>query len=756
MMLNGCSKWRLMIVLIVASLALATGCASKKTAPGRDFQVEVTTNPEIGRQAAGKPAAPVETGKGTSGALVGASEEESGKAPDSKGLREGASEADEQRSDRVPRKRPSAGKDVGHEAPAQLTPPANEAEQDMMLNFEDAELIEVIRHISQVLGINYILDAPVKGKVTIHSAGKLSQSELWPIFYRLLEMNGLTAVKRGEYLHIVTSKNLTSLPLISEVGRDLEASESAGGVIIQIIPLNNISAEEITKLLTPFTSPEGKIMAQPGTNTLIAVDYRDSIEKILRMVDAFDADIFEQMDYRFFPLEHMDAKEMVEVLERIYKTHIDSHKESNTAFIPIQRINTVLLVSSTDDIFESVESLIGELDVPRKGMTPQIYVYPVENGQAGEIADLLNEVFRSQERVKGAEDGDEFGISGNPFAAETKRDRQAAAVEKSAGESAGAKGGQNASNQGTAPQKPAQEISESKTLRDEVKIVADEARNSLIIQAIPPDYRLIRELLEKIDVLPRQVLIKMTIAEVTLDDETELGVEWSYVKGEGNPSTSLLSASAGAGGFKYTIGEIDRWSSALTALASKNKVNILSSPTILASNSRDAEIDISTEVPVASSEYEYTSGENPVISTNIEYRDTGVMLSVTPHINEVGLVTMDIEQEVSEIADNIQVGDQTYPSFFKRRAQTTLSVKSGQAIVIGGLIKETKTDNTSGAPWLVSVPVLKYIFGKVKDSVSKTELIIFISPQVITSLADVDAIADEFKDQMKDIVNSEP
>lgn len=626
----------------------------------------------------------------------------------------------------------------------------SDEKKDLVLNFENADLADVVRHMTEVLGISYILETPINGKVTIHTAGKLSRSELWPVFYRILEINGLTAVQRGEYYHIVESKDLARLPVLSNIGLDVGEGEGTGGVVVQIIPLRNISAGEMTKLLTPFTTPEGKIVTEPASNTLIVVDYRDSIDKILSMVEAFDTDIFEKINYQFFTLDHVDVEEMVELLEKIYSSYFQ-RKDAGSFFLPIRRINTVLVISSTKEIFDSVGDFIDRLDTPREGMAPQIYVYSVQNGQAGEIADLLNEVFRSEKKKESDAFTQDTGISTNPFARDSNRVSRDG-VGGNDGQSEKSQNVQNGEN--SESQKSAAEIAQSNTLRDHVKIVADESRNSLIIEAIPPDYRLIAELLKKVDVMPRQVLIKMTIAEVTLDESSELGMEWSYVKGEGGGDSGLLSASAGAAGFKYTIGEVDRWSSALSAMASKNKVNILSSPTILASNSRNAKIDISREVPVSSSQYEYTSGENPVVTTNIEYRDTGVMLSVTPHINEAGLVTMDIEQEVSEQADSVLVGNQTYPSFFKRRAETTLSVKSGQAIVIGGLIKETQSAGSTGAPWFVTLPVLKFIFGKETGSVSKTELIIFISPQVIASLEDVDVITDDFRQQMEGIINS--
>jgi len=292
----------------------------------------------------------------------------------------------------------------------------------------------------------------------------------------------------------------------------------------------------------------------------------------------------------------------------------------------------------------------------------------------------------------------------------------------------------------------------SGTLRGEINITADEIRNTLIIEAIPADYRVIKDILGQIDVLPRQVLIEVMIAEITLDKSTEMGIEWTYVKGDGNLSTSLLDASLGSAGFKYTIGMADRWTSALSFLASNDKVDILSAPSVLASDNKEAKIEISKEIPVASSEYTYTSGEDPLLETSIEYRDTGVILAVTPHINERGLVTMEVSQEVSELSTYVNVGSGEYPSFTKRLVETSLTVKHAQTIVIGGIIQETISDESSGAPWLIDIPIIRYLFGKETKKVTKTELIILITPHVIVSLEDVDAVTEEFKSKVGDVI----
>ncbi len=605
--------------------------------------------------------------------------------------------------------------------------------EKMVFNFDDADLIEVIRTLADLLKINYVLDPGVGGKVTIHTAGELDQKDLFPVFYQLLEVNGLTAIRQQGFYRIVPVKNAPRLGITSKTGEQGKAVSPDEEIIIQIIRLKSVSATEISKLVSPFISSDGVILTQDSSNLLVLVDKTSNIRKVLRLVQAFDIDVFETIHYRFYPIENEDAETVAGVLEKMFASYGPGVKDHLT-LIPLSRLNAVLVVSSNPRVFDELDGFIKTYDAPSQNTEPGIYVYPIKNGQAADIADLLNTVFTGKkEEKKGKEAGSSFR---NPLEIGAKQEKAEAEKEKPPAQvSLGAEA----------------EIG-SGTLRGDVKITADEYRNSLIIEAAPDDYQIIKSLLVQLDVLPRQVLIEVTIAEITLDKSTELGVEWNYVKNDASMSSDVLSATMGSAGLRYTVGNKERWTATMSALASHNKVNILSSPTIIASNSKPAKIDISTEVPVASSQYDYTSGDTPVISTDIQYRDTGVMLSVTPNVNELGLVTMEIEQEVSEQAQNVQVGDQTYPSFFKRAATTTLTVQDGQTIVIGGLIKETTSKGASGAPWFIRIPVINFLFGKTSESFDKTELILLISPHVISQMDDVDVVTKEFTEKLKTLV----
>ena len=595
----------------------------------------------------------------------------------------------------------------------------------LVLNFDDADLHEVIRTIADLLAINYIVDPDVRGNVTIHTAGAIKKSDLFPIFFQILEVNGLTAVKEGALYRVTKLKEASRLSILSRYGRNQKDLPPDQRVIMQIIPLKYIAASEIVKLLTPFVSAEGTIISHVESNTLTIVDRGINIFKVLKLVDTFDIDLFEKVKYQFYTLNFMDADEMVKLLNEILPSYGKSDP-SNIKVITIKRLNMLLAISKNARFFDEVEKLIKKLDVASESTQPQLYVYTVKNVKADDLADLLEQVFSKDK--KGAKDKTEKGeknkpkAESNPFAMKPEPEKPGETI---------------------APVIAGEDVTTG-TLRGKIKITKDTIRNALIIEAIPSDYRIIKDILKHVDVMPRQVLIEAVIAEISLDETTDLGVEWRYVKGPEPLETSLLSASMGSSGLQYIIGQTDRWTQALSALATENKLNILSSPSVLASDNKEAKINISNEVPVASATYQ-TTGVSDVISTNIQYRSTGIILTVTPHINETGLVSMEISQEVSEQSGEVLVGGLRYPRFFDRSVNTTLTVKDNQTIVIGGLIRQSKSLGTTGVPYLNKIPILGFLFRNQEDKVEKKELIILITPRVIASLEDVDAVTNDFK-----------
>jgi general secretion pathway protein D len=731
------------LFLLIVSIVIGAGCAGQKQAVKKDHAaaetapVEELSAPEIGE---GMPAPLVKDTDQETIAPPKIEEQQIKPAAPSRpyALNEDSEDIPEPDSRYAEiETRPKSGR-TGFR-PASPSQPG-----DIVLNFDNADLYEVIRAMAELLNINYITDPNIHGNVTIHTAGRLRKDDLFPVFFQILEANGLTAIREGSLYKIVSLKEASRLPIASRFGRSGEALPPEERVIIQIIPLKFISAQEITKLLTPFISTEGSIISHEDSNTLVLVDKAVNIAKALKLVSVFDINMFEKVNHRIWHLEYTEAQEMQETLTDIMASY-GAAAQNAVKFIAIERLNILIAVSSASYIFDRVEQVIRQLDVPGNDAEPRIYVYSVKNGEAKELSELLNNVFS---RTVSSSKEKETAKKEQPQKEDAK-DEKPATLKTPFGEITSSK------QVKTERAGSLSQVHSSGTLKGEVKITADEVRNALIVEAIPKDYQTIEEILKRLDVLPRQVLIEVTIAEISLDKKTELGVEWSYVKGSGNrPDTSTLEANIGIAGLKYVIGQTKRWEAAISALASDKKINILSSPSILASDNKEAKINISTEVPVASATY--NKDDSDIIETNIQYRNTGVILSVTPHINEFGLVSMDLNQEVSnQLENNVQVGTSSMPSFFKRSVTTSLTVMHGQTIVIGGLIEQTENKGFSGVPCLGGVPVMQYLFGKKSDSVDKKELILLITPRVISNLEDVDTITEEFKNKVGHLLKSQ-
>ena len=647
----------------------------------------------------------------------------------------------------------------------QASRPTTSGQEDVALNFDNADVKEVIAAISELTGIKYIVDPGIEGQVTIHTAGGISKANLLSVLFLILEANGLTAVKNGEFYRITTIEDASRLPVALRFRTEGKPQVLQEEIVTQIIALKYISAEEMSKLLKPFLSANGTIISHEGSNTLLVVDTGINIMKAVKLAEAFDIGMFEKTNHRFFFLRNADAGDVTKILNEVYASTVKSRKEG-VKFIPIARLNAFLALSPDTRMFNKIHQLLLNLDSATQGIEPRIHVYFVKNGSALDLANLLNQVF--SESISTGQSGERQSVSAVPKKPEfgQMQDRKpvtAPGLIIQGGVTAPSTPGINIQKEvksppaTSAPPAPASKetisetTTESTSLKGVIKITPDEIRNALIIEATPSDYRIILNVLKTIDVLPRQVLIEATIAEIDYSLVTDLGVNWEYLKGA-DFGKGLQFLNSSGSGLTFAIGIADELRATLNALEQQRRANILSSPHVLASDNREARIDVSTEVPTVTASTVIPSGGQSVTTTTVQYRDTGVLLAVTPHINERGLVTMDVFQEVSEQSADVVVAGDAFPSFFKRVVQTSLTVQHGQTIVLGGLIRENKSKTSSGVPWLARLPIIGFIFGQTQDAFDKTELIILLTPKVIVDLEDVDIVTDEFKSKVNSVV----
>lgn len=614
-----------------------------------------------------------------------------------------------------------------------VKPPDPRSGPGVVFNFDNADIYEVIRVMAEVMKINYIIDPRVKGVVNIRTTSPISREEVFSVFQSILTLNGATAVKKDNLYEIVPFGEAKKLPL--SPSERIEAGRLApeSRYTIQIIPLKYISVSEVSKMLKPFLSDGADIVEHPPHNILIIGDLASNIRKALDIIALFDLDIFTDLRVRIYPVLNADVTEIAKEMERIFSSFevsIKSGRGVGITFTPITRINSLLVVSSIPGIFEKVEGWLKELDkMPAEGTKLGVHVYYVQNMKAKDLADTLKQIFV------------------------TLKDKKMDFKEKVTPPEPTPRSVKPAPTPPSPPKEEAPAVPEG-----EINIVVDETNNALVIRAFERDYRLILETIKKLDIYPRQVLIEVLLAEITLDDENRFGVEFLKLldtasHGRFQQTIDIGPSTVSGVGIRYSIVETaGRFSAAIKAAAKDERLNVISSPHILASNNKEAKIQIGVSQPILTTTYTTTAtATTNVVEGTIEYKDVGIIITVTPRINDGGLVTMELIIEDSKV-DTTSLGTlSNIPVFTKKTAKTVLSVLEGQTIVIGGLLEDSKTNKKSGIPLLNKIPLIGWLFGTQEYEKNKKELILLMTPHIITDHIQSRSVTEEFKERLEGI-----
>lgn len=608
-------------------------------------------------------------------------------------------------------------------------------ENYIILNFDNANLRDVINTISSITGENFILSPGLEARITIHSAGRIPRSEVLSVFESILEVNNMALVKSGRFYKIVSGPTTKQKPIEVRKGKKAELVPYGDRPITQVIPVEYVPVGELSSLLQPMLSSFGSLIPNPRNNLLIVNDIASNIKRFLMVLKEVDVNAFQNTRMGFFQPKYSDVKTLAEELTEIINA-LNLGREGTVVMVPIERINSLIVFSSSPSLLKTVEGWFKKLDEEITA-DQKIFVYPVQNVEAESIADILKAIYKED-------------------AAETKRTIPPRTPSK--------------------PKKRAQRLQVPASVRPEfrIEIVTFEPTNSLVILAPPGMYREITEIIKKLDVYPKEVLIEVVIAEATLEDTDQLGIQWSLLHGvhiEGDtgftehiqarsseaPSYSLpptLGGTTEATGLSYLLYKPDRLVAMLHALASRGKVNILSSPRLLVRDQEEATIEVGSEIPTSTSTTQTAdTTTTSTLTQNIEYKTVGIKLKIKPTINDERTVVLDIEQEVSDQLTNVTVGQEgySYPAFSTRKTQTSVVVPDKQGIVIAGIMKERKGKSYQGIPILSSIPILGYLFRYTVNTTTKTELIVVLTPHVITNRTEADVLTMEFMEKLKEV-----
>ncbi len=633
-------------------------------------------------------------------------------------------------------------------------------EEDMeyvQMNFEDASLREILVFLAEMAGWDYIISPEVgSGSVTLRTTKPFRKIDVEKVLYTILDMNNLAVTDGpttidGEpaFKKIIPKPDAKHSPIQTRYGRDLDKTPHEDVLVTQIITTEFVSPDEILNTIRPLISPDATIITHPGANMMIITEISSNIRRILGIIDILDQETA-LMELEIFQIKFADVQDIVSILERVTSSKIaigatgggqqaapgrsaaaarrqpppasaqgSSSASMSTIMIPDARSNSLIVFALRRDL-EFIREIISILDVDIY-ITKKAYIYYVQNSIASELAGLLEAVF-----------------SGTDTGGTARRPASSARASIPTAQ-AGMTG----------------QIGGASEIQGEVSIVADERTNSLIIVTAPANYPYIEATIKQLDIMPKQVLIEVLIVDVTLDDSHELGVSWSMategslnIGGESRYFESTVQQTIGGPGvgFVYDLFEVDRFRAIISAKANENKLEVLASPHILVANNQEATIDVGSEIPVVTNETDegYDAQGNKRYNRTIQYRKTGTLLTVTPHINSAHFVNMIISQEVSNLSEKVVEGISS-PIIETRKATTSVMIGDGQTLVIGGLIQRTRNPSSEGVPWFYRVPILKYLFGKHRYSERASELLIFLTPQVINTPEEAQDVSNQVK-----------
>ncbi len=648
------------------------------------------------------------------------------------------------------------GRFVGEPATGGFAGSSDEVTDGVTINLVNVPAQQAAKTIlGDILAVKYTVDPGIEGKITIQTPKPVAKSTVIDLFQSALRANNATLVdNRGIYRIVIADQ-----AAISGAYRTDNGPEAVGGGL-QVVQLKYVSASEIRRVLDPIAPRGGVVRTDDARNLITLSGNRLEIAAMMDAIALFDVDTMKGMSFAIVPVKTSQPEAIASELKTVFASDRDGPMAGMVRFLPNKRLGAILVISPQVQYLRRAETWIKRLDAQALGTEKQLFTYAVQNRRAKELVDVLQSMFNDEggatagrrtvapnyqdatlqssppatqapgQSTNGPAFTSGIGSGSSSFGGSTGRTSSAPSGSGGTmGTSAVAQFGKDGENEGP-----------------RVKIVADEAKNAILIEATQADYTRVLQVIGQLDQMANQVLIEATIAEVTLNDELQFGVEW-YLQQKKSSETFSTAASGIVSsvfpGFSYAIaaGNVAATLSALNAITN---VNIVSSPSLTVMDNKTAVLQIGDQVPITTQSATSTLTANAAIVNSVSYKDTGVILSITPRINDSGRVLLDIEQEVSSVA-NTTTSNIDSPTIRQRKIKTTVVVNDNDALVLGGMIQDSKSVGRSQIPILGDIPFLGNAASNKDNTLTKTELIVLIRPHVIRNLDEARTITDEYR-----------
>ena len=714
-------------------------------------------------------------------------------------------------SSTVPGKRTGPESFYGREAKLDAAPSTGEPAatgDGYELNFENAAVTTVAKVVlGDILGVGYTIDPRVQGTVTIASGRPVPKADLVLVLENALRMSNVVLVsdKAGGFRLIPSGDAQGS-------GRTSSSEQAAAGYGISVVPLRYTSAQAILKLLDSFAFKPGMARADTGHNIILIQGSGPERDSAVEAIMSFDVDWMRGQSVGIYPIQNATPEAVIKELEKIMETGDTGLNHDLVTLQPIARLNAVLVVTRKPNLLKTAATWITRLD-KTDNAGAQVRVYRLRYGDARQVSKVLNDLFGTRSSgldsavnqlapgggvattsslTGGAGGTSPFGQTGGGLggggggggigstiggASGLGGNNQSGGLGGSStlgsagglgstsggiggssggiggnsggiggiggtggGTGLGQRGGLGGANQTTAISLPG------------VRIAADVVNNSLVIFANQENYRLIESTLAQLDRPQLQVAIHATIAEVTLNNDLQYGVEY-YIQGNSaafglTTGIAQTALSAVLPGSNLLLGPAANPRVVINALRNVTDVKVLSSPSVVVLDNEVAQLQVGDQVPVSTGSAAVLTNPNTPLINTISYINTGVILAVSPRVNINGNVVLEVEQQISNVANNAAALTLT-PTVTQRMIKSSIAVASGQTVLLGGLITETQQRSRSGIPVLEEIPLLGEAFSSNDRSTARTELIIFIEPQIIRDGVDAAKVAQELRAKLR-------
>jgi general secretion pathway protein D len=654
------------------------------------------------------------------------------------------------------------------------------------MNFESADIQTVAKTLlGDVLQQNFVVDPRVQGTVTLASVGPIARKDVLPAFESALRMQNAALVHDGKFLKIVP---------MPEAAEHTTISTGAGepGFGISVVPLHYVSATTVAHTAESLIGKSGALRVDKARNLVFVQGTTSEREAALDVISTFDVEWLRNQSVGVYPLKSTSPETMITELEKVFETQDGGPGQGIIRFQPISRMNAVMVVTKNPTYLQQTGAWVERLDRSDNNGTT-VRTYRLKYGNAAQIAKVLGEIFGTQHSGSGGDtpinqisptttaaasridsldkggsmnnNGSSSTQSGTGLATQNSANTTIAAAFESFSDSKDKDGDASHNNA------PTSSLGSSgpKGVFQNVRITADTVNNAVVVYSNQEDYRVIEAALRDFDRPRLQVAIDATVAEVTLTNELTWGVQYYLNNNQSSlglfnattaaaaatPVSGAASAAAAAvpalqqalPGFNAVLGNAGLPRVILSALSSVTDVKVLSSPSIVVMDNQPALLQVGDEVPITTSSATVLSNSNTPIVNTIQMQNTGVILKVLPHVNANGTVQLEVDQEVSQVVNPNQ---QTLtPTISERRIHSTVAVTSGQTVLLGGLISDNDQKTTSGIPGLSDIKLIGGLFGNTDHTKTRTEIIIFIRPQLVRSGVDQRAVTEEFREKLQ-------